>query len=249
MISMRMFARLAFLVAPLALGQMAPAQDEAKAPKERTVRVTEGRVTVVEDDPKPADRQPARRSTTSRTDSRTSPDGPALGSDHGDPITVYRRATQIRGNVDPLASRLGIELAEADDALRAQLQLPTGQGVVVVTVKADGFAGQSGIKVNDVILSLGDLKVRGVNPARARLLGLGKQPIEVKLIRAGQPVRLELAGPEHGAGAEPSSPDFWIGVPVSPVDATLRSQLSDLPGAARGSRSPRPTCRYPNSAR
>jgi membrane-associated protease RseP (regulator of RpoE activity) len=131
---------------------------------------------------------------------------------------------------DGLESRFGLGLAPVDDVLRSQLEIAKGQGVVVVEVKPGSLSEQAGLKPKDVLLSLGDNRVSGVGQVRDILLRLGKEALEVKLIREGKPRRMSLVGPQHGF--TPDSSEFWIGVPVSPVDATLRSHLVELPAEA-----------------
>ena len=97
---------------------------------------------------------------------------------------------------------------------------------VVVSVKGGGLAVQAGLQVNDVMLSLGDQPAKSTEQIRKALLGLGEEALEVKLIRQGKPTRLSLVGPKHGAGFVRM--DYWIGVPVSPVDTTLRTHLPSL---------------------
>ena len=129
-------------------------------------------------------------------------------------------------NPDALESHFGITLSEADEALRSQLEIAPGQGVVVVVVKPGSLAEQAGLRANDVLLGLGAEKVEGVEKARKILLGLGKEALQVKLIREGKPRQMSLVGPEHGFPAEAA--EYWIGVPVSPVDPTLRAHLPAL---------------------
>ena len=131
---------------------------------------------------------------------------------------------------DPLDVNFGLGLSETDAALRAQLEIPDGEGIVVVELKAGGLADLSGLKLNDVLLSLGPEAAKTVPQARKILLDLGKQALEVKLIRQGKPRRMSLVGPDHSFPTEVVQ--YWIGVPVSPVDATLRSHLSLLPAEA-----------------
>ncbi len=144
------------------------------------------------------------------------------------PVTAGWRAFDTwTPSFDVLQATFGLQLAPADEALRSQLEIPAGQGVVVVGVRPGGLAEHAGLKTNDVILGLGDQKVGDVNQARGVLLGIGKQVLEVKLIREGKSNRMSLVGPEHGF--PPESAEYWIGVPVSPVDVTLRSHLATLP--------------------
>ena len=72
------------------------------------------------------------------------------------------------------------------------------QGVVVIAVKPGSLAEHAGLKLNDVFVSLGDQKATDVAMAKKILLGLGKDALEVKLIREGKPSRMSLVGPDHG---------------------------------------------------
>ena len=243
MIRLRRFTALAWLVGPMVLGPMASGQDAKPSPKEISVPVTEGKVTVVEDGGRPADPPPARSRQSARRaadqerekaraiQAQVRAQVQALNSRQS---TTTRQGANspFRANPDPVVARIGLELAETDEALRAQLDLGENPGVVVVAVTPEGVADRSGIKPNDVVKSLGKAPVRSINQARTKLLGLGKEPLEVGLIRGGRLVHLSLAGPEHGAGFSPELTEFWIGVPITQVDATLRSQLPDLPADA-----------------
>jgi len=239
MIRMGMFTRLAWVVGPLVLPGLAPGQEAKPAATEASVPVTEGRVVVVEDGPNSDGMKPGGGATTYRQSDGMKPGGGAttyrlddLSEQKGQkPSYTIARPVKVFQPRRPFGvlQALGVELAEADDVLRSQLQLPAGEGAVVVAIRPDGPADQSGLKANDVIVALEDAKIRGVGHARDKLLTIGKDPIQVKLIRGGKETTLSLAGPKHGEGYEPQASEYWIGVPVSPVDATLRSHLADLP--------------------
>src|SRR5262249_30646066 len=107
-----------------------------------------------------------------------------------------RTPNQVLANpFDALQSKFGLTLAPVDDVLRSQLEIAKGQGVVIVEVKPKSLAEQAGLKAKDVLLSLGDKEVAGVGAAKATLLGLGKEALEVKLIREGKARRMSLVGP------------------------------------------------------
>ena len=121
----------------------------------------------------------------------------------------------------------GLEFVEADPVLRSQLGLASGEGVVVVQVKPEGLADQAGVKRNDILVKLNNQAITGVDQVKEIIAKVGNKAIEVALIREGKPRRLSLVGPEHGT--PDSTVTYWIGVPISPVDATLRSHLPALP--------------------
>ncbi|WP_435005834.1 PDZ domain-containing protein [Tundrisphaera lichenicola] len=140
-------------------------------------------------------------------------------------INIYSRTF-----FETLEAKYGLVLAPIDDALRTQLAIPKGEGVVVVEVKSMSLAEQAGLKSKDILLSLGDKPFVSVPQAQGLFLLLEKDPVRIKLIREGKPQQMSIVGPEHGFSAE--SAEFWIGVPVSPVDPILRSHLGELPAEA-----------------
>ncbi len=139
-------------------------------------------------------------------------------------------ATFLFKRLDPLEANFGLTLAEASGPLRSQLELPKGEGIVVVDAKAGGLADQAGVKRNDILVQVGKDKAKDVAQVREILLGLGGEALSLKLIRVGKPRQLFLVGPAHGIIPEPTA--YWIGVPVSPVDATLRAHLAALPAGS-----------------
>ena len=120
---------------------------------------------------------------------------------------------------------LGLDLIEADPVLRSQLGLAADQGLVVLELKVGGYADQAGLKAKDLITELNGQAITSLKQAVATISKVGKGAIQVGLIREGQPRQLELVGPEHGK----LDVNYWIGVPVAPVDETLRSHLPMLP--------------------
>jgi membrane-associated protease RseP (regulator of RpoE activity) len=138
---------------------------------------------------------------------------------------IYRKVAQADGPAAAIPF-FGLSLSDADDALRSQLEIPSGEGVVIVAVSPKGLGHDAGLKPNDVLLSLGDKPAKSVAEVQKMLLDLTREAIPVKLIRQGKRTQLSVVGPEHGQPPEPT--EFWVGVPVSPVDATLRAHLPSL---------------------
>jgi len=124
----------------------------------------------------------------------------------------------------------GLDLVAADAVLRAQLSLPDDQGLVVVAVKPGGLADRSGIKEKDVIIKVNGRPVGKVEQVRDDLVKVGSGSVILALIREGKVRDATMVGPELGTPTTPTT--YWIGVPVAPVDATLRSHLTALPADA-----------------
>ena len=133
------------------------------------------------------------------------------------------------GSVESFAL-YGVELAEADAVLRSQLKLGDDQGLVVTQVAPDRAAARAGLKVGDVIVKLNDQSLGKIKQVGEVLAKVGRDPARVDLIREGKPEKLSLPAPESDGPQAATS--YWIGVPVAPVDATLRSHLAALPDGA-----------------
>ena len=120
----------------------------------------------------------------------------------------------------------GLDFVEADPVLRSQLDIPAGEGLVVVAVTPNSPADRSGIKEMDLIAKVDLQPVAHVAKARDLIAKGEKKSIYFDLYREGKPLHLTMDRPEPPAG----STTYWIGVVVAPVDATLRSHLGSLLG-------------------
>lgn len=153
-------------------------------------------------------------------------------------FTTRPQAGAARANVDRVTARLitpgdgpnaGVILAEANDVLRDQLALGDKTGVVVIAVEPDGVAGRAGVKPNDVVVKIGDQPLTGPDRLQTILGALKLGSAKLAVVRGGQTVQVKLIKDE----GKPDAPkEYWIGVPVTPVDATLRSHLPTLPADA-----------------
>ena len=85
---------------------------------------------------------------------------------------------------------LGVRVAEVEPALRAQLQLGEQEGALVEEVLPGSRAGKAGLKVHDVIVSLGGTKVKGPWELRRVLRESAEAskggPLEVGILRGGE---------------------------------------------------------------
>jgi hypothetical protein len=76
----------------------------------------------------------------------------------------------------------GARLAPVDDAMRAQLDLPEGQGVVVTRVAPDSAADALGLRKSDILLEIDDKKITSPDAAK----GLITRDSKVALLRKGK---------------------------------------------------------------
>ena len=95
--------------------------------------------------------------------------------------------------------RVGVTLAPADDTLRAQLRLASGEGLVVTDVIADGPAAKAGVKKHDVLTLLDGKRLTTVDAINSQVQSIKDRKVTVVFIRGGQEMSRELA-PKLGAG-------------------------------------------------
>jgi serine protease Do len=127
---------------------------------------------------------------------------------------------------------LGANLEPISEALRAQLDVPAGQGLLVSNVRADGPSAVAGLKANDVLLTLGEKPLAAPEDLNKQLKAAGEAPVPLKLLRAGKPVTIQIQ-PIYRVTLGPAGEqktEYYIGVNVDPLDDALRAQLGLQPG-------------------
>lgn len=148
---------------------------------------------------------------------------------HGGDIQLEGPGNVLLGtftnNVDPI---LGATLEPVGETLHSQLQaLPKGEGLLLSSLQQDGPAAQVGLLEQDILVRIDDQPLR--NSADLELL-LTRADGEAKLdvIRAGKPTTLKVKSVRRIAIGPVTSKksDLYIGLPVTPVDDTLRSHLN-----------------------
>jgi membrane-associated protease RseP (regulator of RpoE activity) len=127
---------------------------------------------------------------------------------------------------------VGADLTPADDAVRSQLKLSEGQGLVVTGVIDGGPAARAGLKVNDILLILDEKPLAKAEDLLGHLKNCSlthpeKTKLGLHLLRDGKPMTITVK-PEVrvvlGSVAEPK-PSYFIGTPANPIDETLRVHL------------------------
>jgi serine protease Do len=134
---------------------------------------------------------------------------------------------------DPADAALGATLEPASDALRAQLGIPKGQGLVVASLAGDGPAADAGLQEKDVLLDLADKPLASADDLPKWLKAAGEAPVRLRLFRAGKPVNLQVR-PIYRVTLGPvgeQKTDYYIGVAVAHPDETLRAHL-EIPAGA-----------------
>jgi S1-C subfamily serine protease len=87
---------------------------------------------------------------------------------------------------------IGVPVNPVDDTLRAHLDLPAGQGLVVDSVAPGSPAEKAGVKPHDVLLQLGDKPLTSTEVLVAQIQATGGKPTPLKLLRAGKPLTVEI---------------------------------------------------------
>jgi serine protease Do len=131
---------------------------------------------------------------------------------------------------DPADAAFGATLEPVSDALRTQLGIPGGQGLVVVSLAGDGPAAEAGLKQNDILLNVADKPLASADDLSKQLKAAGEAPVWLHLVRSGKPVRVQVR-PVYRVTLGPvneKNTDYYIGVAVAHPDDTLRAHL-ELP--------------------
>ena len=81
--------------------------------------------------------------------------------------------------------RIGVTLAEADDALRSQLRLASGEGLVVTDVVGDSPAAKAGIQRHDVLTKLDGKRLTAVEAVNGQIQEIKDRAVPIALYRAG----------------------------------------------------------------
>jgi membrane-associated protease RseP (regulator of RpoE activity) len=128
---------------------------------------------------------------------------------------------------DSAEDMLGANLQPVGDGLRAQLDIPAGQGLVVERLRGDGACAQAGLQQNDILLSLADKPLGAVGDLIKQLKAAGDSLAPLKILRGGKPVTIKVR-PIYRVTLGPvgdQKTEYYIGVSVvAPNDAT-RAQL------------------------
>lgn len=180
-----------------------------------------------------AGRALAQGSPPSGADAGKTAAKPSENSKPGDPVGVQTVLELAANTLDDIW--LGIEVQPADDALRAQLGLDVGQGIVVTAVHPDSPAAKAGLDRHDVLMLFADKPLATAEDLQQQIKAHGEKAASVVLYRSGKKMTVEVTPqsrsfhvtltPRWNINTVLAEAPYWIGVEISPVDDTLRSQL------------------------
>lgn len=126
--------------------------------------------------------------------------------------------------------RLGVMIEVPDDAIRSQLGLREGQGVIVIEVTPGSAAQASGVEANDILLEINGESIAGAKELSDQVQETGGEAVELKLLRDGEEMTIEVS-PEKVAESPvasdvPKPPAgfrfFGPGVMIDPQTGAIR---------------------------
>ena len=131
--------------------------------------------------------------------------------------------------LNPQGNPLGASFQPVEGALRRHLKLADKTGLLVTGVQPGGPAARVGLKEMDVLVAADDTPIGQSDDLIAALKKAGEKTVSLKLRRGGKETAIEVR-PTYRVSIEPvaqkKEADYYIGVPVRPLEAALRAQLN-----------------------
>jgi C-terminal processing protease CtpA/Prc len=127
----------------------------------------------------------------------------------GKPVTIQIRPI-YRVTLGPVAEQkaeyyLGVSLVGTDDAVRAQLALPAGQGLVVSDVDGGSPADKAGVKKNDIILELDGKPIESPEALAHQVQVIQDRPTTLKVLQLGKAVTIPITATMRKVEISPSA--------------------------------------------
>lgn len=135
---------------------------------------------------------------------------------------------------------LGVDVAEVDAGLRAQLELPESTGVIVTAVHAESDAAKAGFQQYDVVLKVDETAVTGTKGFHELMNAQQGKDVKLHVLRKGKPAIVAMTLPKTpvyevtdtnlftlnpNVLTVASPPQYRIGLTLAEADETLRRQL------------------------
>jgi hypothetical protein len=120
------------------------------------------------------------------------------------PVGEGELTVQPLGELTPGKYWIGVMCMPADEALRAQLN--QSEGVVVQDIVPDSPAEKSGLKKFDFIVSANGGKIGDIAALMKAVEAAGNKPLQLQVIRGGQPTDVEITPAERKTQAIPAPP-------------------------------------------
>ncbi len=127
---------------------------------------------------------------------------------------------------------LGLECRPAEGALRSQLKLPKGQGLVVEELLPEGPAAKAGLKQHDVLVKAGDQPLGQVNDLVKAIEKAKETKLTLQVVREGKPIKVDVTPAKREAGVRIPPPLGPVPVPGNPdLEKALKWLEKMQPGA------------------
>jgi len=176
----------------------------------------------------------------------------APNSEQSPPVTLQFVTDSTVGTLNLVtatyANALGVEIADVDAALRTQLGLEDGIGVVVTSVNKESEAAKAGLAQHDLVLKAGDKAIGNAKQFHELVDSQQGKAVAFHVLRKGKSATVTVTLPKTpvyelsdvnlgatlagirwlaAATNEASKADqhYRIGVQLAEADDTLRSQL------------------------
>lgn len=131
---------------------------------------------------------------------------------------------------------VGVEVAPVDAALRSQLNVVEGVGVVVTSIAPDSEAAKAGLKQFDIVLNIDGQSITGPEKFNELVGGEQGKKVNFSVMRQGKPLMVEVTLPKTPVYQLATvqrfvfdtafiAETYRIGVTLADADDTLRSQL------------------------
>ena len=113
----------------------------------------------------------------------------------------HRRALRVQPQVraslgpvhpDPPTYWIGVSVGPVEPALRSQVRIPDGRGLIALEVVADGPAARAGLRVNDILLCYGGVPLSDQAQLTRLVQARGEKAAKVELVRQGLPQALVI---------------------------------------------------------
>lgn len=89
--------------------------------------------------------------------------------------------------------RIGVTLSGTDQALRSQLRLAEGEGLVVTEVVEGSPAATAGVQKHDVLIVLDSRRLTTVEAINSQIQEIKDKEVELRLLRGGKELALQIA--------------------------------------------------------
>ncbi len=123
---------------------------------------------------------------------------------------------------------IGLECYPAEGALRTQLELAEGQGLLIESVAEDSPAAKAGLEKHDVIVKAGGKPVGQVAELIEAVDKAKEKNLVLEVIRQARPKKIEVTPAKRPAQAQPLIPHLPMPVPGNPDAAAIKKWLEQV---------------------